>query len=151
MNRIPLALGTAAGLIIIALAATPAMGAAQKYPLVGPFADIYCDSLIPVDGAEDIAPGFVVFNANENKVSATVSVKDAPANVDMPIRLLQGGPGGGEDCFEVDGVLKTNSQGKGTLHVQEPLTGTRAQVIIDTAALFGTPTYRGTEIYVHGE
>jgi hypothetical protein len=150
MNRSTIALGIAAGLII-ATPAAPATAAAEKYPLIGPFANIFCDTLVPVDGAEDIAPGFVVFNANKNKVSATVSVKDAPANVDMPIRLIQGGPGGGADCFEVDGVLRTNGQGKGTLHVQEPVTGTRAQVIIDTTALFGTPTYRGTEIFIHGE
>lgn len=135
------------GLAVTSLAAGPAAAAAEKYKLTGPFANIFCNSLEPLDGSTEIAPGFVVFNANKNKVSATVSVKDAPANTELPIRLIQGGDGGGNDCYEVDGVLRTNKNGKGTLHVSEPVAGTRAQVIIDTTELFGTPTYRGTEIF----
>jgi hypothetical protein len=129
-----------------------AAAAAQKHPLVGPFADVFCSDLTPAD--EDVsqtAPGFVVFNANRNKVSAVVSLKDAPPNAQFPVRLVQGGPGGGGDCFTVDGTLTTNGQGKGTLNVAEPPVGTRAQVIIDTTVLTGTPSYRATDIFTFAE
>ncbi len=129
-----------------------ANAAAEKYALVGPFANIFCNDLTPAgEDVSQTAPGFVVFNANRNKVSAVVSVKDAPPNTQLPIRLIQGGAGGGNDCFTVDGTLTTNGQGKGTLNVAEAPAGTRAQVIIDTSALFGTPTFRGSQIFVFGE
>jgi hypothetical protein len=144
------ALASAAALLMLA---SPASAAAQKYPLTGPFADISCSELVPLDGSTELAPGFVVFNANKNKLSAVVSVKDAPPNTSFPIRLIQGRKGaeGGIDCFDVDGTLTTNAQGKGTLNVSEAPVGTRAQVIIDTTALFNTPTFRGTEIFVFDE
>jgi hypothetical protein len=129
-----------------------ASAAAEKYALVGPQANIFCSDLTPA--AEDVsqtAPGFVVFNANKNKLSTVVSVKDAPPNTKFPIRLIQGGVGGGNDCFTVDGTLTTNANGQGTLNVAEVPTGTRAQVIIDTTVLTGTPTYRGTEIFKFAE
>lgn len=129
-----------------------AAAAAQKHPLVGPLADVFCSDLTPAD--EDVsqtAPGFVVFNANRNKVSAVVSVKDAPPNTELPVRLVQGGVGGGQDCTTVDGTLTTNGNGQGTLNVSEAPAGTRAQVIIDTSELFGTPTFRGSEIFTFGE
>jgi hypothetical protein len=131
-----------------------ASAAAQKFPLVGPFANIACSNLTPSEeDVEQQAPGFAIFNANKNKVSAVVSLKDAPANTEFPIRLIQGTAGdeGGADCYTVDGILKTNAQGKGTLNVSEPPTGTRVQVIIDTSAIFGTPTFRATEFYVFAE
>jgi hypothetical protein len=134
-------------------AAVPASAAAEKYPLVGPAANIFCADLTPFPGenVSQTAPGFVVFNANRNKVSAVVSVKDAPPSTEFPIRLIQGGVGGGADCFVVDGVLTTNAQGTGALNVSEVPAGTRAQVIIDTSELTGTPTFRGSQIFVFGE
>lgn len=150
MNRFTVALGATIGLLI-ASSPSPATAAAEKYRLTGPEANIFCNSLEPLDEADTIVPGFVIFNAIKKKVSATVSVKDAPANVDLPVRLIQGGVGGGGDCYEIDAILRTNGQGKGTVHVAEPRTGTRAQVIIDTTALFGTPTFRGTGIFLYGE
>jgi hypothetical protein len=150
MKRAAFALGIAAAALV--LPATPAMAAAEKYALVGPNANIFCSDLTPAgEDVSQTAPGFVVFNANKNKVSAVVSVKDAPPNTELPIRLIQGGPGGGNDCYTVDGVLKTNANGHGTLNVSEVPTGTRAQVIIDTTAIFGTPTYRGTDIFAFNE
>jgi hypothetical protein len=144
------ALIAAAALVALA---EPASAAAEKYPLTGPYANISCADLTPLDGSVDIAPGFVVFNANKNKLSAVVSVKDAPPNTQFPIRLIQGtrNDEGSIDCYTVDGILKTNAQGKGTLNVAEPVVGTRAQVVIDTTALFGTPTYRGTEMFRFAE
>jgi hypothetical protein len=141
-------------LAVFALTTAPASAAAEKYPLVGPFASVFCGSLEPAedeDNATKVAPGFAIFNANKNKVSAVVSVKDAPPNTEFPIRLIQGGAGGGTDCYIVDGTLKTNGNGQGTLNVAEPVAGTRAQVIIDTTELFGTPTFRATDIFVFGE
>jgi Flp pilus assembly protein TadG len=147
-----LAVPAAAAAAVLAVAAAPAQAAAEKYPLVGPAANIFCNDLTPA--GEDIsqtAPGFAIFNANKNKVSAVVSVKDAPPNTKFPIRLIQGGVGGGNDCFTVDGTLTTNDNGQGTLNVAEPPVGTRAQVIIDTSVLTGTPTYRATDIFVFAE
>jgi len=141
---------TLAGLASLGLA-TPAGAAAVKSDLVGPAANIFCSDLTPAD--EDVsqtAPGFVIFNANNNKVSAVVSVKDAPPGKVLPVRLIQGGPGGGNDCYDVDGVLTVNGNGKGTINVAEAPAGTRAQVIIDTSELFGTPTFRGSQVFVFG-
>lgn len=129
-----------------------AQAAAEKYALVGPAANVFCNDLTPAgEDISKIAPGFAIFNANANKVSAVVSVKAAPPSTEFPIRLVQGGVGGGGDCFTVDGVLTTNAQGKGTLNVSEAPVGTRVQVIIDTSVLTGTPTFRATEFFVFGE
>lgn len=142
------ALPAVAAAAVVLLTAGPASASAEKYDLVGPNANIFCDDLTPLDGATELAPGFVVFNANKNKVSAVVSLKDAPPNTKFPVRLIQGGAGGGNDCYAVDGTLTTNGAGKGTLNVAETPTGTRAQVIIDTSVLTGTPTVRATDIFV---
>ncbi len=142
----------AAAFTALLLGAAPASAAAQKSDLVGPYANIFCSDLTPAgEDVSQTAPGFVIFNANDNKVSAVVSVKDAPAGAELPIRLIQGGVGGGNDCYTVDGTLKVNQNGKGTLNVDEAPAGTRAQVIIDTSELFGTPTFRGSEIFVFGQ
>lgn len=148
-SRLALALGAALSAVL--LVAAPASAAAQKSDLVGPNANIFCSDLTPAgEDVSQTAPGFVIFNANKNKVSAVVSVKDAPPNVSLPIRLIQGGPGGGNDCYTVDGTLTVNQNGKGTLNVSEAPVGSRVQVIIDTTSLFGTPTFRGSAIYVFG-
>lgn len=148
-HALPATLAAAAALL---LTAGPASAAAQKFDLVGPAANIFCNDLTPAgEDISQVAPGFAVFNANQNKLSAVVSVKDAPPNTQFPVRLIQGGVGGGGDCFTVDGTLTTNGNGKGTLNVSEPPAGTRAQVIIDTTALTGTPTYRATDMYVFAE
>ena len=140
-----------AAVAAVLLGAAPASAAAQKSDLIGPNANIFCSDLTPAgEDVSQTAPGFVIFNANKNKVSAVVSVKDAPAGASLPIRLIQGGPGGGNDCYTVDGTLKVNGNGKGTLNVDEAPAGSRVQVIIDTSEIFGTPTYRGSEIYVFG-
>ena len=141
-----------AGAAALSLATPASAQGAEKYPLVGPNAVIFCSDLTPADiDVSQIAPGFVIFNANQNKVSAVVSVKGAPPGKVLPVRLIQGGVGGGNDCHTVDGVITTNAQGHGTINVSEVPAGTRAQVIIDTSELFGTPTYRGTEIFVFAE
>lgn len=124
-----------------------AVQGAKKYELVGPFAVIFCSNLEPVPWENTTLwqEGFVRFNMadGENQLSAVVSLKGAAPNTSYPIRLIQGG----SDCFAVDGTLTTNGQGNGTLQVSEAgLTG-RAQVIIDTGAVFGSPTYRGTDIF----
>jgi len=142
-----------AGAAALGLAAPASAQGAEKYELTGPNAVIFCSDLTPFPGEDvsQIAPGFVIFNANQNKVSAVVSVKGAPPGKVLPVRLIQGGVGGGNDCHTVDGVITTNAQGHGTINVSEVPAGTRAQVIIDTSELFGTPTYRGTEIFVFAE
>ncbi len=150
MKRTVAALGLTAAALV--LSAGSASAAAEKYALVGPAANVFCNDLTPAgEDISQVAPGFAVFNANKNKVSVVVSVKDAPPNTTFPIRLIQGGVGGGTDCGTVDGTLTTNGNGHGTLNVSETPTGTRAQVIIDTSALTQTPTYRATEIFTFGE
>lgn len=150
LSRFSAALLAALGTVL--LLAGPASAAAQKSDLVGPQANIFCASLEPAgEDVSQIAPGFVVFNANKNKISAVVSVKDASPSTTLPVRFIQGGPGGGDDCFTVDGVIETNAQGKGTINISEVPRGTRAQVIIDTSELTGNPTFRGSEIFVFGQ
>lgn len=128
--------------------AAPSDQGAEKEVLLGNNAVLYCDSLEPYPGDFVSDPvGFVIFNATKDKLMAQVVVKGATPNLELPVRLIQGGSGGGEDCHEVDGYVKTNKQGKGTLHLSEPITGTRAQVIIDTGGIYGTPTYRASEFY----
>lgn len=145
-TALPAAVCASAALL---LTAGPASAAAEKYDLVGPAANIFCSDLTPAgEDVSQTAPGFAIFNANKNKVSAVVSLKDAPPNTQFPIRLIQGGAGGGNDCGTVDGTLVTNGNGKGTLNVSELPAGTRAQVIIDTTVLTGTPTFRATDIFV---
>lgn len=148
-HALPAALAVGASLL---LTASPAAAGAEKYALVGPSANIFCSDLTPAgEDVSQVAPGFAIFNANANKVGAVVSLKDAPPNAQFPVRLVQGGLGGGGDCFTVDGTLTTNGQGKGTLNVAEPPVGTRAQVIIDTTVLTGTPSYRATDIFTFAE
>ena len=130
----------------VLLLAAPAHAAAQKYGLVGPAANISCEALDPVE-SEDSSQrlsGFVVFNDGEGSITAVVSVKRATPNTALPVRLIQSGS---VDCWDMDGVLRTNGQGNGTLRIKEPVTGTHAQIIIDTRELFSTPTYRATSIY----
>lgn len=136
---------------LILLPATPA-GAqgAKKHPLVGPAAVIWCDDLTPVPWEDTSVrvPGFAVFNANgSGRLSVVVSMKRAQPRTEFPVRLIQGNAG---DCWTVDGVLTTNGQGNGTLRLAEPVVGTRAQIIVDTSALFDVPTFRATEIFEIG-
>lgn len=146
------ALPVVAASAAVLLTAMPASAAAEKYPLVGPAANIFCSDLTPAgENVSQVAPGFAVFNANKNKLSAVVSLKGAPADTEFPIRLIQGGTGGGSDCFTVDGTLTTNGNGQGTLNVAEPPAGTRAQVIIDTTVLTGSPSFRATDTFVFAE
>ncbi len=139
-------------MMVAALSAptTPAFAqGAKKYRLVGPAANLFCDDLTPA--GEDVSQsirGFVIFNRNGSGiVSAVVSLKFARPNTRYPVRLIQGGTEG-SDCHEVDGVLVTNRRGNGTLRLAERDVGTRAQIIVDTSALFRTPTYRATRFYV---
>lgn len=146
------ALPVVAASAAVLLTAMPASAAAEKYPLVGPAANIFCSDLTPAgENVSQVAPGFAVFNANKNKLSAVVSLKGAPADTEFPIRLIQGGTGGGSDCFTVDGTLTTNGNGQGTLNVAETPVGTRAQVIIDTTVLTGSPSFRATDTFVFAE
>lgn len=141
----------AAGIVVLVVfvsGATPSLArGAEKYRLVGPAANIFCDDLTPAgENVRKVAPGFVIFNRSGNgRLSAVVSLKGARPNTRLPIRLIQGGA---DDCFKVDGVLITNGQGNGTLRLTERDVARRAQVIIDTKALFKTPTYRGTRFFV---
>jgi hypothetical protein len=137
-----------AALVVSVSVATPTLAwGAEKYPLVGPAANISCANLTPAgENVSKVAPGFVIFNLNRHGIlSAVVSLKGAPPHTRFPLRLIQGGAG---DCYKVDGVLVTDGQGKGTLRLTERDVANRAQIIIDTKALFKKPTYRGTHFFV---
>jgi hypothetical protein len=145
--RIMSAAGCAALVVSVSVATPTLARGAQKYRLVGPAANISCHDLTPAgENVSKVAPGFVIFNLNRHgTVSAVVTLKGAPPHTRFPLRLIQGGAG---DCYNVDGVLVTDGQGKGTLRMTEPDVAKRAQVIIDTRALFAKPTYRGTHFFV---
>jgi len=145
--RIMATAGSAALVVSVSVATPTLANGAEKYALVGPAANISCANLTPAgDNVSKVAPGFVIFNLNRRGIlSAVVSLKGAPPHTRFPLRLIQGGAG---DCYKVDGVLFTNGQGKGTLRLTERDVAKRAQVIIDTKALFHKPTYRGTHFFV---
>ena len=133
-----------AGALVTALGPAPASEAApaERWPLVGPAADISCQELEP--GEEDVSesgPGFVVFRQRSGTVSARVVLRGAQPDADYPVRLLQAGDDA-TTCYIVNGVLHTNARGAGALRVSEPITGAAAQVIVNTGDLFGLPTYR---------
>jgi hypothetical protein len=149
-NRRRIALGAAGACsVLIALGAAPVSEASPptRWPLVGPAADISCQELEP--GEEDVSepgPGFVVFRTRSGTVSARVVLRGAEPSTDYPVRLLQSGDDA-TNCFVVNGVVHTNARGRGLLRVSEPITGEAAQVIVNTGALFGLPTYRALQAF----
>jgi hypothetical protein len=118
---------------------------ADKHPLIGPNAEVFCSSLVPLHGdAPDPGPGFVIFNKSSDSISALVVMHDGEPNTTYTVRLLQDND---DSCHDVDGELVTNHRGHGTLRLAEPDVGNLAQVIIDTDSLSQTPTYRGTDVF----
>ena len=142
----------AVGLVAAAgltFAATPAQAVTvDKQTLVGPYTNITCVGLEPadIDISETLA-GFALFKADttKNTLSVAVNIRGAEPNTEYPVRFLQSN---GDDCFIIDGTLTTRANGNGSLRLSEPITGTAAQVIIDTSELFGLPSYRASQAFV---
>ncbi len=142
----------ALAVLLVAMTAAPALATgADKQPLVGPSAVVWCSDVTPFPGedASEAGPGFVVFNYDRdaNTVMANVALKGATPNTTYVVRLIQGGSG---DCFTVDGTITTNGQGNGTLTIYETMFAGApgVQVIIDTGSMFINPTFRGADLYL---
>ena len=140
----------AIGVVVFAgltTAASAGPGAAKE-ALVGPDAQVSCQTVQPADNPQP-GPGFVIFNQDgSGGVHANVVLKGAAPDTTYVVRLIQAVPNG-SDCGNVDGTITTNGQGNGNVNIIEPkLTGaTAAQVIIDTGNLQATPTYRGSHLF----
>lgn len=136
--------------VALGLSANAVAQGAKKQILVGPSAVISCKTVEPSfwDNGSVVQDGFVIFNYADgsNKLMATVKLKGASPNTEYPVRLIQGNSG---DCHTFDGILTTNKKGNGVLHIDEDGYGEVAQVIIDTGSQYGTPTWRGTDIFYY--
>ncbi len=148
-QRVAVAAMAAMGCALIAVvgAVEPAAAAPTRSPLVGPRADISCQELEP--GDEDVSqagPGHVAFAVRSGTVTARVVLRGAEPRTSYVVRLLQANDSS-TSCVEVNGVFRTNRNGNGSLRVTEPITGPAAQVIVNTGALFGQPTYRAESAF----
>ena len=113
---------------------------AQKFDLLGPAGNAFCDGSGVLSGAPGNF-GFAIINAPANKtVEATVYIEKQTPNTLYLIRLVQGQ----SDCFTVDTTVMTNKQGNATVHFSEPSTSSHALIVVDTPVLgvhFVTKTY----------
>jgi hypothetical protein len=97
-------------------------GGGEKFPLLGPDGNAFCDGSGVISG-EDGGFGFAVINApGTGTVSATVSLKGLKANTEYFVSLIQGVP----DCGTVDATITTNGNGNGTAHMSEASVSTHA-------------------------
>ena len=152
MRRSLLAL-LSAGLLVGAVAA-PTTGATARYvsaPLVGPQAVIWCTDDSPyhpgqVDRASLAGPGSVSFIAGDWSVGTTITLRGAQPYTTYVVRVVQGTqylPS--SDCHRVDATIRTDGFGNADVALREPRNpyGNSVQVIIDTGALYQTPSFRG--------
>lgn len=106
----------------------------QKFDLLGPNGDAFCDGSGVVAGAPG-GFGFAVIKAPSNDtVAATVSVKGLTANATYNVLLIQGDG----DCFTSDTTLTTNGQGNGNARVSEASTSTTAFVAVCLGGISGS-------------
>jgi hypothetical protein len=124
--------------------ASPANAATAKSRLVGPDANLTCGKAVAEDGesVNERGPGKVTLKTKRGKVTATVTLKKALPRTDYVVRLIQNEA----DCHTVDGVIRTDRRGNGSLSRTEPIAGTVAVVVIDTGALYAEPRWRGAPL-----
>lgn len=121
--------------------ATAMAGGSQKFDLLGPHGNSYCNG--GVIAGEPGGFGFAVINAPSNDtVQATVSLKGLEPNTTYNVYLVQGSA----DCGTIDGTITTNVQGNGNVHVSEPSVSTHAFVGLETG---GFSTSYVTDTYNH--
>jgi hypothetical protein len=127
-----------AGLMAAMLPGAATAAGAQKFELLGPNGNAYCNG----NGVFAGGPGgfgFAIINAPASgTVTATVSLKGLSPNTDYFVRLIQGAVG----CFTNDGVITTNGKGNGTTAISEESVSTRAVVfVVGPAQFYVTQTY----------
>ena len=132
-----------AAVVVAAIAAGTAAAGADKFELLGPDGNAFCDGSGVIIGAPG-GFGFAVINASaDGRVSATVSLKKQTPNTTYVVRLVQGLA----DCSTVDAEVTTNGKGNATVHVSEPSVSTHALIAVDEDSLstgddeFVTETY----------
>ena len=52
------------------------------------------------------------------------------------------------DCHTVDGVIRTDRRGNGSLKHTEPIAGTVAVVVVDTGSLYAEHRWRGEPLTI---
>jgi hypothetical protein len=118
-------------------------GGAEKFPLLGPDGDAFCDGS-GVTSGEDGGFGFAVINApGSGTVSATVSLKGLIPNTTYNVLLVQG-----FDCATPDATITTNVMGNGTVHLSEPSVSTHVVIAVCIGVCGDGETYV-TETYFH--
>jgi hypothetical protein len=117
-------------------------GGSQKFDLLGPNGNAFCDGSGVISGAPGF--GFAVINAPSNgTVEATVSLKGVKPNTTYGVGLIQGLA----DCGTIDGTITTNGQGNGNAHVSEPSVSSHAFVgLVEDPCLC---TFYTTQTYNH--
>jgi hypothetical protein len=71
-----------------------------------------------IGGAGEFTLGYVILNRADDRVSALIALRGAPPNGRWQIELDQTPLMG---CSNFEGVIATNGQGNGTVHVSEAL------------------------------
>jgi hypothetical protein len=129
-----------AGLMAAMLPGVASAGA-QKFELLGPNGDAWCNGSGVVAGAPG-GFGFAVIKAptDSGTVEATVSLKGLSPNTGYFVFLIQGNA----DCIGITGFFTTNGKGNGTITVSEPSVSTHAHVGVfssDFMQSYVTQTY----------
>lgn len=133
-----------AAVVVAAIAAGTAAAGADKFELLGPNGNAFCDGSGVISG-DPGGFGFAVINASaDGRVSATVSLKKQEPNTTYVVRLVQGGA----DCFTVDAEVTTNEVGNATVHLSEESVSSTALIAVDEGALFAGDAFV-TETYEH--
>ena len=120
------------------ISAGTATAGAEKFPLLGPDGNAFCNGSGVISGT-DLGFGFAVINAPaDGTVMTTVSLKKLRPDTTYTVRLIQGNT----DCFDFDGTITTNRVGNGNVHISEPATSSTAFVAVDTPGeMYVTETY----------
>ena len=132
--------------VLTVATATPADAATVQSRLVGPDANLTCGKDVAEDGenVNDSGPGKVTLKTKRGLVTATVTLRKALPRTDYVVRLVQTQG----DCHTVDGVIRTDRRGNGSLKRTEPIAGTVAVVVVDTGSLHAEPRWRGAPLTI---
>ena len=83
------------------------------------------------------------YDQTNNTVGGTVQLKGMAPNATFAVRLIQDIG----SCFTTAGILTTNGQGNGTLHVSAPATSTQVALSFQNTSTF---TFFESDIFTHG-
>jgi hypothetical protein len=131
--------------VIVGVAAAVS-GGSQKFDLLGPDGNAFCDGSGVLSGQPD-SWGFAVINFDEDadSVLTSVSAKGLQPNTTYNVLLIQGD----DDCFTPDGSFTTNGQGKGSVSLSEESVSDHAFVAVCGGAFCGDADSYVTQTYSH--